>query len=162
MKATQRINLTGLADRAMREQIGAVCIHWSLVELMVERVIANLEGRPGIVTYDDDVTRRLRLLKQLARKHLSVDLADQIATIAGAVKELREDRHRIAHGLWGIDETNTIVSIYPWAKNEPRGKAIDAKEIREIKLRIWRVYQQLQPFADHGRSLALASRRKPG
>jgi hypothetical protein len=54
--------LTGVADRAMREQIGAVCIYWSLLELMVERVIANLEGRPGVATYNDDITRRLESL----------------------------------------------------------------------------------------------------
>jgi hypothetical protein len=104
--------------------------------------------------------RRLQTLKELARKHLPGD-ADKIAAIAGTIKALRSDRDRVVHGLWGIDETNTIVSIHPWAKlPQPRAKPMQTEEIRQIKKRIGDAYQQLEPFGGPEKSV-LPRRRKP-
>jgi hypothetical protein len=107
--------ITGL-DRAMREQIGGVCVYWSWLELMVERVIAKLEGKPGVVTYDGkpDFAGRLRKLRKLAETHATPVFGAEIHKaeihkILDRIENLRPHRHRVVHGLWGIDETNAVV-----------------------------------------------------
>jgi hypothetical protein len=145
--------LTVLRDSAMREQIGAVCVYWSLLELMVERVIADLERKPGRVSYKTALTRRLEKLKTLAGEHLPGHAAE-IDEIADQISELSKDRHRVVHGLWAIDETNAIVwAIRLGAKlPEPREKQMQLEQIRQIKFRIWETYKRLEPFGGRGKS----------
>jgi ribosome biogenesis SPOUT family RNA methylase Rps3 len=160
------MKITGLSDRAMREQIGAVCIQWSLLELMVERVIANLQGDRNVVAFNGSVTDRIKFLEKLARKRLPKS-AEKIAAIASTIENLSAERHRVVHGLWAIDEDNAIVwSIVLGAKSpQPRAKQMETKAIRDLKLRIWQTYQQLEQFADQGKvviaaRLTVRSRRR--
>ena len=82
----------------IRERIGAISVHWSVLELMVERVIATLEGNPGIVTYEKKLARRLEDLKKLARKTRPTDEAkdpaviDHSANAARIGEELRANK----------------------------------------------------------------------
>ena len=70
MQIKNEVQISGLANSKMREAIGAVCVHWSLLELMVERVIANLEGNPSVVTYKSDLAHRLGDLKVTAKRQV--------------------------------------------------------------------------------------------
>ena len=117
MKRT--FHLTKLAGNPMREQIAGVVIHWSLLELTVERVIANLEGRHENVKFEGGLVERLTLLKRLAKRKLSEKQAAEIVEIAGEIKTLTNQRNRVVHGLWGLDEKGELASIY---YREKRGK----------------------------------------
>jgi hypothetical protein len=162
MQITQT-KITALADMAMRQEIGAVCVHWSLLELMVERVIANLQGTPGIATYQEDLGHRRRTLKKIANKHLSLSEAQKatIRAAAGDIKILAEERHRIIHGLWGMNARGEVVSIFPRTDKKPQARPMDREAIRAVKLQTFRVIKQLEPFADREAAVALAYQRKP-
>jgi hypothetical protein len=153
------MRITGLSDkRAMREQIGAVCIHWSLLELMVERLIANLQGNRNVVTYHAPIKTRIEVLEKLARKHLPAS-ADKIAAIARTIKDLTAERDRVVHGIWGIDEANAPMrmSLHLKAKKgKPRARPMETEDIRDLKLRIWQTYRQLEQFADRGKIMIAA------
>ncbi len=78
MKPVKRTySITKLASGPMREQIAGVVIHWTMLELTVERVIANLEGRRGEVKFEQNLDPRLGSLKKLARKKLSKEQASE-------------------------------------------------------------------------------------
>ena len=117
MKITKEVQISGLADAKMRGQIGAVCVHSSLLELMVERVLANLQGKAGMVSYSEDLAHRLDTLKAVAKASTLSDYDKKtIVQIIGRIKTLLNDRHRVIHGLWRLPETpicrHQIVSIW--------------------------------------------------
>lgn len=149
MKVTKELHISGLADKDMRAAIGAVCVHWSLLELMVEYTIADLEGRIARVVYTEDITRRLEVLKTLAWAKLPAEQAQYIAETSGYIKTISEDRHRAVHGLWAMDtEAGNIVSIYPRAKRDDHAKPYVIDDLRETKRKIWDAYLRLRRFAD--------------
>ncbi len=154
-------NLTGIADNKMRAQIGAVCIHWSLLELMVERVIANLGGSSQIVTYTEDLAHRLDTLKKLAKAKLSANDVEDLRKIRSEISRLKEERHRIVHGLWGLDTNGNIASIFPRTKSQKLEKPMTTQDVRTVKLEIWQANAELKKFADLSKSPALAWPRKP-
>jgi hypothetical protein len=138
------------ADDFTRSQIAGVTIHWSVLELMVERVIDSLKGGSGIVEYSDSVERRVDAMKKLAK--LSTTLtADQLAhllKIASAILAMREHRDRVVHGLWTMGSDGKLGSFHPWAKNNRPSKPLDGDMIREIKLRIFALHRELEKFID--------------
>lgn len=146
-------SITKLAGSDMREQIAGVVIHWSMLELTVERVVANLEGNDSNVTFEEDLSDRLKLLKKLARQKLSKSDADEIVEIAGQIKTLSHDRNRVVHGLWGLDANVNVFSIYYREKRGTLAKPMNAEDVRQIKLQIWRKIKPLRKFAP----LALAA-----
>jgi hypothetical protein len=153
--------LTGLSDKAMREEIGAVCIYWSLLELIVERVIADLEHHTGTVVYKPYFKGRLERLEKLAKRKLPSATANEISKIKGAIEDLIADRDRVVHGLWVMDDAKGILSVHFGARlPEPREKRALTQDIRQIKKRIFQTYQQLEPFAGRTKSVAVAPRRK--
>lgn len=128
---------------------------------MVERVIANIEGNSGVVTYKSDLAHRLDELKKAAKANLCSDQSHRISEIAGFIKVLKEERHRIAHGLWGLSADGNFISIFPRDATGHVGKPMDANDMREIKRLIWQAHQALSPFADLGQSVELSLRRTP-
>ena len=149
-----------LKDRMIRERIGAISVHWSVLELMVERVIATLEGNPGIVTYEKKLARRLEDLKELAKTR-PTDEAEELVTIAGDIKSLSHKRHRAIHGLWGLDTKGRLLSQYPTARNGQVEKTMTPDDLKQLKLQIWRKgIRPLGKFAPFHVPTELASRRK--
>ena len=157
MQVKKELQISGLADSKMREAIGAVCVHWSLLELMVERVIANLQGNPSAVTYQSDLAHRLDELKALAKRQLCPEQQARISEIAGFIKKLKSERHRIVHGLWALDTSGNFISLFPRDASGHIGKARHQGDIREIKLLIWQAHEALRPFADFEQSVELSS-----
>lgn len=160
MKITKETQISGLANHDMREAIGAICVHWSLLELMVERVIANLEGRPGTVTYTKDLSHRLDDLKAVAKAKLPKDRRQRLSQIIGFIKDLKEERHRAAHGLWGMDDDGNFISLFPRDASGRIEQPTDREELRNIKRQIWDAYGALGPFVDLSKSVVLASPHK--
>ena len=161
MQVKAEFQISSLADKPMREAIGAICVHWSLLELMVERVIATLEGNPRTVRYTSDLAHRLHDLKAAAKKHLCPEKRNRISEIAGFIKKVGKERHRVAHGLWALDASGNFMSIFPRDESGHVGKPMDTKEMRKIKLLIWQAHEALKPFADLGQSVELSSRHRP-
>lgn len=139
-------SVTKLASSDMREQIASVVIHWSMLELVVERVIANLEGQGGIVTFKENLPQRLTSLKKLAKARLPSEQAIEISRISGDIKILSDERHRVVHGLWGLDANGDVVSIYHRHKRGTRDRPMNAQHIRQIKLLIWDKIRRLRKF----------------
>ena len=145
MKPTRYL-VTKLAGGAMREQIAGVVIHWNILELQVEWIISNLRGNPGEVKYEEDLVRRLELLKRLSKQKLPPDRAAEMSEISGEIKTLSRGRNRVVHGLWGMDQSGKIISIFPRYKSGARDKPMNAEDVRQIKLRTWRVTRRLMNF----------------
>lgn len=160
MKIRKEVHISGLADSKMREAIGAVCVHWSLLELIVERVIANLKGDSSTAEYISDLAHRLDDLKTAAKAHLSAEDSERISEIAGYIKKIKEERHRVAHGLWAVERDGSFVSLFPRDATGNIPRPMDTEEIRGIKLRIWEAHQALKPFADLSQPVVLASPHK--
>ena len=144
MKRTHRI--TKLTTGPMREQIAGVVIHWTMLELTVERVIANLEGRRGTVRFEQNLDRRLKPLKQLAKKKLPKEQAAEIVEIAGEIKALINERNRVVHGLWGLDDKGELTSIYYREKRGDRSRPMNSHDVRQIKLETWDKIRRLRRF----------------
>ena len=144
MKRTHRI--TKLTTGPMREQIAGVVIHWTMLELTVERVIANLEGRRGTVRFEQNLDRRLKPLKQLANKNLPKEQAAEIVEIAGEIKALINERNRVVHGLWGLDDKGELTSIYYREKRGNRSRPMNSHDVRQIKLETWDKIRRLRRF----------------
>lgn len=144
MKRTHRI--TKLTTGPMREQIAGVVIHWTMLELTVERVIANLEGRRGTVRFEQNLDRRLKPLKQLAKKKLPKEQAAEIVEIAGEIKALINERNRVVHGLWGLDDKGELTSIYYREKRGNRSRPMNSHDVRQIKLETWDKIRRLRRF----------------
>ena len=155
MQITSPVQIGGLADSKMREAIGAVCVHWSLLELMVERVIANLKESPGTVTYEGDLAHRLDDLKAAAKQTLDQEDRERISEIAGFIKKLKEERHRIAHGLWALDHEGNFYSIFYRDKAGRPDRPATCEDIRAVKLLIWEAHEALSPFAGPGKFVGL-------
>lgn len=153
-------SLTKLVNHKIRGQIGAVCVHWGLLELAVERVIANLRGDPGIVTYEEDVGHRLDTLKALAKEKLAPDVAAEISEIAGEIKNVGHERHRVVHCLWAMDKDGEVISVFARSKIDDPSKPMDAEAVRQVKLRIWRVIKRLMKFVGPEKRAVLPSRRR--
>lgn len=153
-----------IANPQMRQAIGGVCVHWAILELSVERVISNLRGDPGVVTYQEDMGHALDTMKKLAREseHLIQEQKNEIVDLAGKIKTLAQERHRVVHGLWGMDTAGQIHSLFPRSKpHEMPGRPMTEAEVVEIKRRVWRTGKALQKFASATQSVALAWPRKP-
>ena len=144
MKRTYSI--TKLARGPMREQIAGVVIHWTMLELTVERVIANLKGRRDTVRFEQNLDRRLKPLKQLAKKNLPKEQAAEIVEIAGGIKALINERNRVVHGLWGLDDKGELTSIYYREKRGNRSRPMNSHDVRQIKLETWDKIRRLRRF----------------
>ncbi len=78
------------ADEFTRYQIAGVTIHWSILELTVERVIDALQGGSGVVEYTDTVERRVDLMKKLAKRaSLGPEQLNHLLAIAIAILGMR-------------------------------------------------------------------------
>lgn len=156
-------HISGLADSKMREAIGAICVHWSLLELMVERVIANLNGDSRAVTYKADLAHRLDDLKKAAKSltpSLTPEKRNRISEISGFIKKVKEERHRAVHGLWCLDSSGNFKSLFPRDASGHMERDMDFVELRQIKLRIWQAHEALRPFADFSQAPVLSSPHK--
>lgn len=161
MSASMRIEpmplrISALADKHMRNQLGALCVHWALLELIVERVIAAWEGRGGKVEYKKDLAKRLPRLKELAREKLPVEQATAVENIASQIHALGHRRHHVVHGLWGIDENGNFYSVHPRTKLQKVAVPQNAQTIREIKLEAHRLFLALEEFAPPTAHIVLA------
>jgi hypothetical protein len=147
--AFEEFDITIPADSFTREQIAGVTIHWSVLELMVERVIAHLRGKGGIVEYAANLEIRVRYLKKLVKKSvlISTEQRKVLLAVCSLALQLRSDRDRVVHGLWSRTKDGHLLSFHPWAKGKPT-RPLDAKQVRRIKLQIFALHRKLDEFVD--------------
>jgi hypothetical protein len=163
MAQWKTLKIDTVTDSGMREQIGGVCVHWALLEMMVELVIANLEGKPNEVTYPDNLSRRLKTLKSLAGKSTLLEQEKaEICEVASQIEAIVDERHRVVHTLWAKDENGVIYSIHPWSKDRKKqGKPLHDEDVRKIKLRIRKLAKRFAPFVPETHEVVLKRLQKP-
>jgi len=149
----QHVNLEirALTDAGLREAIGGVCIHWALLELTVERLLSTLEGTPGTLRYESDLGANLQKLDRMIEIHgrLNAGQAKDIRKLIERTRELRKERHRVTHGLWGKDESGVIHSVFPALRRDvPPVKPVVVDDIRQLKLRILTLGKSFRRYVD--------------
>lgn len=122
----QTYRIPNLVPGPIKTRIGEVCVQWSILELQVERLIWHLSGvgpKEGrLITAKEDITPRLKRLKKLAAEKLIATEAEEIRKLAGDIKEAKKDRHRVVHGLYGVDAHNAFHAIN-YREKAPKGLA---------------------------------------
>src|SRR5262249_52484136 len=151
--------ISAIADEKLRGAIGALCVHWALLELAVERVIANLEGNPQVIAYSEDLAHRTETLKDLAKSSgLTPAQKTTLCSLASDIKQLGHDRHRYVHCLWGLDASGNLISLFPRTKVGEQGEPASAAQIRQTKLKTWQLTKKLLQFVEKGPISVLPSR----
>jgi hypothetical protein len=147
--AFEEFDITIPVDPFTRDQIAGVTIHWSVLELMVERVIAMLQGKGGVVEYAASLEIRVRKMKKLAKTSVSLsgEQRKELLAVSSLALALRSDRDRVVHGLWSMTDDGRLQSFHPWARGKPT-RPLDAQKIRSIKLDIFRLHRRLDRFVD--------------
>ena len=85
--------------------IGRICVYWSNLELVVERLIWHLdgktpkEGRP--ITAKENIDPRLKRLKKLSKQVMTPEDALKITAISSDIKAVKRARNWAVHGLYG-------------------------------------------------------------
>ena len=148
---TGLLEIRALIDAGLREAIGGVCIHWALFELTIERLISTLEGSPDTLRYESDLGANLLKVERLIETsgRLNVDQKNDIRKLIERTRELRKERHRITHGLWGKDENGVIHSVFPALRRDVTPvKPVVVEDIRQLKLRILTLGKSLRKYVD--------------
>lgn len=117
---------------------------------MVERVISKIDPRRpdnALLTVREDIDRQLDRLKKLAHGKLPSAQVEEIRAIVGRIKTLKQERHRVVHGLWGIDPNGDVASIYFRDKSGTVMKTRTAPDLQRLKLDIWQEYLALEKIA---------------
>lgn len=97
-----QFKITAPMTPGLREAIGAVCVHWALLELMIERVVAFQTKQSIDVAYDNDFGGNMDLLENYRKKRrrtLDPAVAAKWAELIEAGRKLAKERHRIVHGF---------------------------------------------------------------
>lgn len=97
-----------LSDDELR-LIGLVTVQWANLEhalyeisLTVEKLIGSTPNKAfGDISFD----RRLRAFRDLA-EHAPQDAGEYIRKLCDRIAQLKDDRHKITHGLWDWDRSN--------------------------------------------------------
>jgi hypothetical protein len=138
----------------LRDAIGAVCMHWSLLELMVERVVAFQTKQSIEVTYEKEFGQNLDALEQHLKDHPDIDpiLALQWIWLIAQGRKLAKDRHRIVHGLWHVEGDEKIISFFAELKRKKRKidpvQEVAVEGIQELKRAIFQLGQLWRQFAE--------------
>ena len=158
----EQYELTMPVDDFTRFQIAGVTMHWSVLELTVERVIDALQGGIGVVEYTYNVEQRVRFMKKLTKgSRLEQKQQKHLLAVASAILAMREDRDRVVHGLWTIGPEGKLGSFHPWAKNNQPSKPLDGEKIRDIKRRIFILHRELEKFIDTSLPVKFLGRKLP-
>ena len=143
--------IRAITDEGYREAIGGVCIHWALLELTVERVLANLESGSTLLRYDAQLATNLDRLSALVETStaLAIDQREKLRQLLTEVKSTRDERHRLVHGLWGRDANGVVHSIFPAISRKPDpARPISVDDIRQTKRRIFRLGKRLRAYVN--------------
>jgi hypothetical protein len=145
------IEIRALTDPGLRDAIGGVCIHWALLELTVERVLANLTGERGLLRYEKPLRENLERVELVAGTSTAlteVQKKDVLGLIAD-VRAISIERHRIAHGLWGKDVNGVVHSVFAAiSRTVPLAKEVKVEDIRQLKLAIILLGKKLRTYVD--------------
>jgi|SRR5688572_8108041 len=145
------LEIRALTDPGLREAIGGVCVHWALLELTVERVLSHLTGEGGVLLYESDLGKNLERLLTLTEASNSLDATQksEIRNLVGDVRSLRNERHRIVHGLWGKDGNGYIHSVFAAIKRDVEPVVpITVEDIRQVKLKVIFLGKALRNYVD--------------
>src|SRR5688572_22043298 len=128
------VEIRALVDPGLRGVIGGVCIHWALLELTVERVLSYIDGTHGLLRYESDLGQNLQRLSQVVESCDKLDASQKshIRELVDQIRSVRDERHRVTHGLWGKDEDGTIHSVFPaLRRNVDPMKPMTIEDIRQ-------------------------------
>ena len=136
----------------LRDAIGSVCVHWALLEFVVERVIAFQTRQSIEVTYERDFGGNMAFLEKYLKDNpgLGPVLVEEWVSLIKEGRRLAKERHRIVHGLWHV-EGDTIISFFPELKS--KGRKIDAEQrmtvegIHEFKRSLFKLGRLWAQFA---------------
>jgi hypothetical protein len=142
--------ITAPTTPGLRDAIGAVCVHWAVLELMVERVAAFQTKQSIEVVYENDFGGNMRLLEKHMEGHPA--LVESWTELIKTGRELARERHRIVHGLWHVEEPDTIISFFPELKGKGRkidpDKRMSVDGIHAFKRSVFKLGQRWRRFAD--------------
>ncbi len=141
----------------LRDAIGAVCMHWGLLELMLERVVAFQTNYSTEVQFTSDFSKNLEALERRIKQEDAQPILRQVVQeLVDKARELREDRHRIAHGLWHIAANGDIISFFPQLKRKvvPE-RTMTIEQIHDIKRAIFDLSMRFRQFAEASDSVIL-------
>ena len=139
------VHLHSLADKAARESLGAVCLHWVTLDLMVERLLANLNGESSTVRCSNRLCQRLEELRDAASRHgLEPEERSRVEDIALELLALHEEWERLLSEAWSMDPGCVLT---PLARGYHKQKGVKAECARRLKANLWRNYRQLQQIA---------------
>lgn len=151
--------------------IGAIAVHWSLVELHMEIMILGLyeidQGRGLVLTNNLSFPARMSLLRILANEGvpaiMTKEQSEELQALLKRVDDGYNDRNTIVHGLWKPTDKPGIVRRMAV---RARGKKLltvaedySAADIRAIDDRLQAIiddFDALSARMDVGARLALA------
>ena len=145
----QNFRVSGLVEGKIVNQIGRVCVTWSMFELTVERLIWHLSGigpkKGRKLTAKENIEPRLKRLKKLAKVLPPAD-AKEIRDALTQINKAKRMRNWVVHGLYGIDVRGKLHAIS--YRVAPKGKAlpIDVWSLRSIRDEIFEAQKRLEKF----------------
>ena len=146
----QTFRIFNLVPGPIVAQIGRICVHWSIMELTMERVIWHLSGispKAGrLVTARQNIDPRIKRLKKLARQYLTNEAQEEIYAICRDIKDVQEQRNWAVHGLYGINKHGERFQIS--YRKDPNGvaKPVNDNSLREVRRAIYRLQIKLEQF----------------
>src|SRR5262245_2070935 len=114
----ESMDIRALIDHGLREATAGVCIHWALLEPTADGVLSYFENTGGLLRYESDLESNIKRLSALieATDKLEANQRTEIRELVGQIRSVRDDRHRVVHGLWGKDGDGAIQSVFPALK----------------------------------------------
>ena len=134
-----------LADKAARECVGAVFLHWAILDLVTERIIANLRRDPGPVHCSGRLCERLTELRDmLGDSRMDLDEGREVEDILSAVLDLQQEWQAMLNEAWSLSVDCVLV---PLSRGPNQRKGITAERARRMKAALWQHYRDLQNIA---------------
>ena len=144
------VHLQHLADKAARESLGGVVLHWVILDLVVERVHANLRHDSGPVYCTGRPCDRLRDLCHIMHEgELASSDWPRIEEIGTAALELQSEWQALLEKAWGMDADCGLI---PLSRGYHRPNGIRAEPARRLKSALWHLYWELRQVAALTRS----------
>ena len=139
------VHVHSLADKAARECVGAVFLHWVILDLVTERIIANLQRSPGPVHCSGRLCERLAQLRDmLGDSEMDLDEGRQVEEILYAIVGLHQEWQALLNEAWSL---NLDCVLVPLSRGPNQRKGITAERARRMKAALWQHYRDLQAIA---------------
>ena len=146
-------------SKGKRMMIGTICVNWSIMEFLVQRIIWNLrnlnekEGRE--VTGNCDINSWRKMLKDDAKKILKgrEDDKKELVSIAGDIKKWQPQRNLLVHAYWSINDEGRLYAVI-FREGQLRGpNPMTWKRMEDLNNEILTLISRLYEFLQQGKSV---------